>query len=103
MNCQYPNGDQEEILVWPVWHNHICGVILHTILNCVFPICSVFLQIEGEMLQGLRLTSAPLQSIIIQKNKGWNCKTSGDEYIEMAGGIVESINYNFSMNVHSVS
>jgi hypothetical protein len=69
VNCWYPNGDQDEIFVWPVLHNHICSVIHHTILNCVFPIFTVFLQIEGEMLQGLRLTSAPLQSIIIQKNE----------------------------------
>ncbi len=37
------------------------------------------------------------------KNNGWDCKTSGDEYIDMAGGIVDPINCYFNMNVHFVS
>jgi len=79
MNCWYPNGDQEEILVWPVLHNHICSVIHHTILNCVFPIFTVFLQIEGEMLQGLKVDfSSPAihyypkkQRVKLQVFRGW--------------------------------
>lgn len=79
MNCWYPNGDQEEILVWPVLHNHICSVIHHTILNCVFPIFTVFLQIEGEMLQGLKVDFSfpaihyyPIkQRVKLQVFRGW--------------------------------
>jgi hypothetical protein len=55
------------------------------------------------MRQHLRLTSASLQSIIIRKTTGETAKTSGDEYIDMAGGIVDSINYYFNMHVHFVS